>query len=71
MSSNVVDVPAPGYPIGVVSRLTKIHAETLRVWERRYGLVRPQRTERGGGCTARKIFSGCLWLNSWLTRAIP
>jgi DNA-binding transcriptional MerR regulator len=32
----------------VVSRLTKIHPETLRVWERRYDLVRPHRTGRGG-----------------------
>lgn len=48
MPRNVADIPAPGFPIGVVSRLTNIHPETLRVWERRYGLVRPQRTERGG-----------------------
>jgi hypothetical protein len=45
--------PDPGsqpstYPIGVVARLTGIHPETLRIWERRYGLVEPQRTEGGG-----------------------
>jgi MerR family transcriptional regulator, light-induced transcriptional regulator len=37
-----------GYPIGVVSRLTNIHPETLRVWERRYALVRPLRGARSG-----------------------
>ena len=36
-----------GYPIGVVARLTNIHPETLRIWERRYGIVCPDRTGRG------------------------
>ncbi|NIO39022.1 MAG: MerR family transcriptional regulator [Burkholderiales bacterium] len=35
----------PGYSIGVVSRLTGIHPETLRMWERRYGVVKPGRSE--------------------------
>ncbi len=35
------------YRIGAVSRLTGVPADTLRVWERRYGVVEPQRT--GGG----------------------
>ena len=35
----------PGYAIGVVSNLTGIHPETLRMWERRYGLVRPSRSD--------------------------
>ena len=39
---------ALAYPIGVVARLTNIHPETLRVWERRYGLVRPDRSGGGG-----------------------
>ncbi len=34
-----------GYPIGVVSRLTGIRPTTLRIWERRYALVHPSRTE--------------------------
>jgi DNA-binding transcriptional MerR regulator len=36
------------YRIGAVSRLTGIPADTLRIWERRYHLVDPQRTEKGG-----------------------
>lgn len=36
------------YRIGAVSRLTGISADTLRIWERRYQLVVPQRTEKGG-----------------------
>jgi len=36
------------YRIGAVSRLTGIPTDTLRIWERRYELVKPQRTEKGG-----------------------
>jgi len=38
-------LPEPTYRIGAVSRLTGIPAETLRVWERRYGVVEPGRAE--------------------------
>ena len=44
-SSTRVD---PAYRIGAVSRLTGIAADTLRVWERRYGVVEPRRSEKGG-----------------------
>ena len=33
------------YPMRVVSRLTGLTADTIRVWERRYGAVDPGRTE--------------------------
>lgn len=36
------------YRIGAVARLTGIPADTLRIWERRYDVVKPQRTEKGG-----------------------
>jgi DNA-binding transcriptional MerR regulator len=36
------------YRIGAVSRLTGIPPDTLRVWERRYDLVTPSRSEGGG-----------------------
>jgi DNA-binding transcriptional MerR regulator/methylmalonyl-CoA mutase cobalamin-binding subunit len=38
------------YSIRVASRLTGIPADTLRMWERRYGFPRPERT-RGGSRT--------------------
>jgi MerR family transcriptional regulator, light-induced transcriptional regulator len=43
------DVAPPGhtYRIGTVSRLTGIPADTLRVWERRYGVVAPVRSDSG------------------------
>lgn len=36
-----------GYRIGAVSRLSGVPAHTLRVWERRYGTVKPFRSEAG------------------------
>ncbi len=35
------------FPIRVVAEKTGINPVTLRAWERRYGLVRPQRTAKG------------------------
>lgn len=35
------------YPIGVAARLTGIQVETLRVWERRYGVIGPQVSATG------------------------
>jgi len=35
------------YPIRTVSALTGVNPVTLRAWERRYGLLRPQRTAKG------------------------
>lgn len=35
------------YPIRTVSSLTGVNSVTLRAWERRYGLIRPQRTPKG------------------------
>ncbi len=40
------------YSIGVVARRTHMHPETLRVWERRYELIVPSRTETG-----RRLYS--------------
>ncbi|MGB7288525.1 MAG: MerR family transcriptional regulator [Candidatus Macondimonas sp.] len=35
------------FPIRTVSSLTGVNSVTLRAWERRYGLIRPQRTPKG------------------------
>lgn len=35
------------YPIGVAARLTGIQVETLRVWERRYGVIGPKVSATG------------------------
>ena len=36
-----------GYQIGTVSTLTGIDAHTIRAWERRYGAIKPARSESG------------------------
>jgi len=41
----VTPEPEPSFGIGAVSRLAGIPVDTLRVWERRYRLVAPLRTE--------------------------
>lgn len=33
------------YPMRIVTRMTGLTADTVRVWERRYGAVRPERTD--------------------------
>ncbi|MBA2566109.1 MAG: MerR family transcriptional regulator [Gemmatimonadetes bacterium] len=38
---------SPRYRIHHVARLTGVHPSTLRAWERRYGLIQPQRTPAG------------------------
>ena len=38
----------PKYRVGMVSKLTGLSTHTLRMWEKRYAAVVPQRTEAGG-----------------------
>ncbi len=45
MVSSTSESSEATYRIGAVSRLTGIPADTLRVWERRYGVVEPGRAE--------------------------
>jgi hypothetical protein len=46
--SEPADVTSTRYRIGAVARLTGIAPDTLRIWERRYAAVTPQRSPRGG-----------------------
>lgn len=50
--SNAIRDLSGFHTIGVVSRQTGIHPETLRVWEKRYQLVVPTRTDTG-----RRVYS--------------
>jgi MerR family transcriptional regulator, light-induced transcriptional regulator len=47
MTTNVNETQG-AYRIGAVARLTGISPDTLRIWERRYDIVEPQRTPKGG-----------------------
>ena len=42
-----MDDHSGSYRIGTVSRITGVDTHTLRAWERRYGALRPTRTDRG------------------------
>jgi DNA-binding transcriptional MerR regulator len=39
--------PVAGFGIGAVSRMTGVDEHTLRIWERRYGFPRPERSAGG------------------------
>lgn len=45
--TNTNELSAPKYRIGAVTRLTGLSADVVRVWERRYGAIRPVRSEGG------------------------
>ena len=57
--TNGAQEPNGLYPMRVVSRLTGLTADTIRVWERRYGAVAPDRTEgnkrRYNGSQVRRL----------------
>jgi DNA-binding transcriptional MerR regulator len=48
------DVTEPTYRIGAIARLTGISADTLRVWERRYQVVTPERSPKGSRLYSRE-----------------
>lgn len=62
---------APLYPIREVSRLTGVNAVTLRAWERRYGLIRPQRTPKGHRLYAHEDIERIERVLQWLNRGVP
>jgi DNA-binding transcriptional MerR regulator len=47
MSTNDVVSVTPKYLIGAVTKLTGLSIDVVRVWERRYGAVRPARSDGG------------------------
>ena len=53
MTEANTELSSQTYRIGAVSKLTGISADTLRVWERRYRVVEPVRTEKGGRLYSR------------------
>lgn len=57
-------------PIREISRLTGINTVTLRAWERRYGLLKPKRTEKGHRLytydDVKRIKQVQYWLNKGL-----
>ncbi|WP_244613314.1 MerR family transcriptional regulator [Modicisalibacter radicis] len=58
------------YPIREVSRLTGVNSVTLRAWERRYGLLRPQRTPKGHRLYAGEDIRRVENILHWLDRGV-
>ncbi|MFO8037338.1 MAG: MerR family transcriptional regulator [Anaerolineales bacterium] len=52
----------PTYNLGVVVQETGINPDTLRAWERRYGLPEPERTEGGHRLYSRRDIETVKWL---------
>jgi DNA-binding transcriptional MerR regulator len=57
-------------PIREVARLTGVNAVTLRAWERRYGLVVPQRTAKGHRLYTQAHVQRVQTILTWLARGV-
>ena len=60
----------PTFNISDVSQQTGVAAVTLRAWERRYGLIRPQRTAKGHRVYSYENIEQIQQVLSWLNRGV-
>ncbi|HKM16289.1 MAG TPA: MerR family transcriptional regulator [Marinospirillum sp.] len=60
----------PLYPIREVSRLTGVNTVTLRAWERRYGLITPQRTPKGHRLYSAEDIENVRRILQWLDKGV-
>lgn len=58
------------YPIREVVRLTGVNPVTLRAWERRYGLIRPTRTESGHRLYSQAEIEAVRSILAWIERGV-
>lgn len=65
------EIPAgDAVPIREISRLTGVNTVTLRAWERRYGLLIPQRTTKGHRLYNRADIDRVKEIQLWLGRGL-
>ncbi|MNQ42985.1 HTH-type transcriptional repressor YcgE [compost metagenome] len=65
------DAHAPQWlPIREVARLTGVNRVTLRAWERRYGLIVPQRTAKGHRLYSQEHVDRIQHILLWLSRGV-
>ena len=57
-------------PIREISRVTGVNTVTLRAWERRYGLLIPQRTSKGHRLYSRSDIDRVKEIQVWLGRGL-
>jgi DNA-binding transcriptional MerR regulator len=58
------------FPIREVARRTGVNPVTLRAWERRYGLIRPLRTESGHRLYSRADIENVRSVLQWIGRGV-
>jgi len=58
------------FTIGYVSQQTGVASVTLRAWERRYGLIKPQRTPKGHRVYNQDNIEQIQHILSWLNRGV-
>lgn len=58
------------YTIGDVSQQTGVASVTLRAWERRYGLIKPERTAKGHRVYNQGNIQDIQHILSWLNRGV-
>lgn len=59
------------YSIGEFARLSGITATTLRAWQRRYGLLKPERTEGGHRLYSEEDVQQALKILDWVKKGVP
>ncbi|WP_276854171.1 MerR family transcriptional regulator [Enterobacter oligotrophicus] len=59
------------YSIGEFARLSGISATTLRAWQRRYGLLKPGRTEGGHRLYSEADVQQALQILDWVKKGVP
>lgn len=64
------DDPARWLPIREVSERTGVNSVTLRAWERRYGLIKPQRTRKGHRLYCEFDVERIEQIQQWLARGV-
>ena len=59
------------YSIGEFARLCGINATTLRAWQRRYGLLKPLRTDGGHRQYSDDDVQQALKILDWVKKGVP
>lgn len=67
--TGIVDL-ASAVPIREVSRVTGVNSVTLRAWERRYGLLKPLRTDKGHRLYRPEDVARVEEIQGWLARGV-
>ncbi|WP_439135410.1 MerR family transcriptional regulator [Pseudomaricurvus sp.] len=58
------------FPIRVLSEKTQVNTVTLRAWERRYGLLKPMRTDKGHRCYTNDDVTRVREILTWIHRGV-